>query len=430
MKTLFALVNIGFLLFIAYQVWRRDQSPVRKVYWPALLTKLIAGICVGLVYTYYYSTGDTIGYFDDGVLLADFARADLPSYCRFLWSGDETAGIWNNQNFLQTRTLFMVKIVSIVNLLSHDNYWVSSLYFSFASFLSAWYLVNVIIRVNTALRYAAAIGFLFFPSIVFWSSGVIKESLAMASLFFLTSVFLKFWLRERLKWWEWILVPFAIWLAWKLKYYYLAVFLPVVIASLAVRLVFFDRLKYRPVIYRVLLWCIFFFIPVLIASTTRPNFYPERFLAVIISNNAEFQAISNDDDLIHYNSLQPTVGSILKNAPWALFSGLFRKLPWEAGTLFQLISSLENILLLLLACAALRNVNKMVRSPNRLLLYSIIVYTVILCVFLALSTPNFGTLSRYRVSFVPYFFLLISIENPILEWIIISRQRSSDRLVR
>ncbi|MDH5251600.1 MAG: hypothetical protein OEW40_21575, partial [Cyclobacteriaceae bacterium] len=78
MKTLFALVNIGFLLFIAYQVWRRDQSPVRKVYWPALLTKLIAGICVGLVYTYYYSTGDTIGYFDDGVLLADFARADLP----------------------------------------------------------------------------------------------------------------------------------------------------------------------------------------------------------------------------------------------------------------------------------------------------------------------------------------------------------------
>jgi hypothetical protein len=252
----------------------------------------------------------------------------------------------------------------------------------------------------------------------------------MASLFFLTAVFLKFWLREPLKWWEWILVPFAIWLAWKLKYYYLAVFLPVVIASLAVRLLLFDRLKSRPVIYRVLLWCIFFFIPVLIASTTRPNFYPDRFLAVIISNNAEFQAISNDDDLIHYNSLQPTVGSILKNAPWALFSGLFRKLPWEAGTLFQLISSLENILLLLLACAALGNVNKMVRSPNRLLLYSIIVYTVILCVFLALSTPNFGTLSRYRVSFVPYFFLLIAIENPIVEWIIISRQRSSDRLVR
>ncbi len=430
MNFFFALINIGILLSVAYQVWSADESSIRKIFWPALFAKLMAGFCVGWIYMYYYSTGDTIGYFSDGVMLADFARTDFPSYCWFLWSGDETAGIWSNQNFLQSRTLFMVKIVSIVNLLSHDNYWISSLYFSFISFLSAWYLVKVVIRVNGSLRYAAVIGFLFFPSIVLWSSGIIKESLAMASLFFLTSIFLTFWLREPFRWWQWILGSLAVWLAWKLKYYYLAVFLPVVIAGLAVRLLFFGRLRLQPVAYRVLIWCFFFFVPVVITSTTRPNFHSDRLMAVIISNNAEFQAISNDDDLIHYNSLQPTVGSLLQNAPWALFSGLFRKLPWEARTVFQLISSLENIILLLLACAALGNVNKMIRSPYRLLLFSIVVYTVILCVFLALSTPNFGTLSRYRISFLPFFFLLISIKNPLVNWIMGFRQRSSDRLVR
>jgi hypothetical protein len=48
-------------------------------------------------------------------------------------------------------------------------------------------------------------------------------------------------------------------------------------------------------------------------------------------------------------------------------------------------------------------------------LCSVVLYVVALCVFLALSTPNFGTLSRYRISFLPLLFLLITIENPLVK---------------
>jgi hypothetical protein len=38
-------------------------------------------------------------------------------------------------------------------------------------------------------------------------------------------------------------------------------------------------------------------------------------------------------------------------------------------------------------------------------------------VFLALSTPNFGTLSRYRAGFLPFFVFVIAYRNPIVEWV-------------
>lgn len=425
MKIFFAAINVGFLLFIAYRIWKADDSGIKTFFWPALLLKLMAGITLGLIYRYYYTVGDTFAYFEDGVMLADLGRSDLPLYIRFLWAGDDSFSVWGDLNFLQSRALFMAKITSVVNLVSHNNYWISTLYFSFASFLSAWWLVKTIVRLHTSLKYAAAIGFLFFPSVVFWSSGLIKESLAMSSLFFLSVIFLKFWQKEIVGIWECILTAISLWLLWSLKYYYLAVFLPVISASLVVRLVFSHWRKFQPLAYRILVWCMVFFVPILAVSLLRPNFYPDRFLHVIVSNYEEFHAISDPDDLIHYDNLQATVTSILKNAPWALFSGLFRPLPWEAGTILQVLISIENILLIILSCAALRNVNKIVRSPERMLLLSVFLYVVMLCVFLSLSTPNFGTLSRYRVGFLPFFFLLITIENPIMTRVIRFLQRSS-----
>jgi hypothetical protein len=49
-----------------------------------------------------------------------------------------------------------------------------------------------------------------------------------------------------------------------------------------------------------------------------------------------------------------------------------------------------------------------------MLVFSVIVYVSLLCIFLSLSTPNFGTLSRYRVGFISFFFLLVAGRHPLL----------------
>ena len=194
------VLNLAFLLFISYRIWSLEQSSLRKFFWPALVLKLIGGICLGLVYSYYYSTGDTFHYFHDGVRLASLARTDAISYFSFLWAGDESFPISSELIYKQPRAMFLSKVTSLFCLLTADNYWMIALYFSAISFFSAWFLVQKINHLFEGVQPAAILSFLFFPSVVFWSAGVIKESLAMAALFFLSFIFLKVWKREKLRW--------------------------------------------------------------------------------------------------------------------------------------------------------------------------------------------------------------------------------------
>jgi hypothetical protein len=141
-------------------------------------------------------------------------------------------------------------------------------------------------------------------------------------------------------------------------------------------------------------------------------------MSVVVSSYEEFQSISDAEDLIHYNSLKPTPVSIAMNLPFAFFSGLFRPLLTEARTFFQLVIALENMLLLLLFGFALTHARKLIRSKYRMVFISVLMYSFLLCVFLALSTPNFGTLSRYRIGFLPFLLFVLTVENPLVNKIV------------
>ncbi len=103
------------------------------------------------------------------------------------------AGVWKALTLQEPRALFLSKVVSVFGLFTASNYWIISCYFSCLAFAGAWYLVKIIRRCNAHYTLAAVLAFLFFPSVVFWSSGIVKESLAMASLYFLSAVFLSYW---------------------------------------------------------------------------------------------------------------------------------------------------------------------------------------------------------------------------------------------
>ena len=416
MKILFAVLNVALLSFVAYRVWRRsEESIIIRFYWPTLILKAAAGIGLGLIYLYYYKIpADTFSFFEDARKLTELARADFSSYVRFLFIDDETHPLWKEIVYFQSRALFMVKLTSLLGLLTYDNYWITSLCFSMLSFFGAWKLTNVVVETFPSTKVVAIIAFLFFPSVVFWSSGVIKESIAMAALFFLCAAVVEIWQGRRLSWWEWVLVVISAWLLWRLKYYYLAVFLPVSVAAIITRRLS-QTWQVKSIAIKLVIWAVIFSVPLGVISSLRPNFYPTRILEVIVSNNHEFNAMSDPDDVIQYMSLEPSIGSVVRNIPTALVSGIFRPFPWEAHTMFQWLIAMENLLLLVLFVSSLGNLLKLAKSPQRLLLCSVILYVVALCVFLALSTPNFGTLSRYRISFLPFLFLLITIENPLVK---------------
>jgi hypothetical protein len=402
------IVNILILATVPYMIWKRQDAPLRPFFWPAYIMKVAAGITLGVIYLYYYKSGDTIGYFEDGVKLVAMARGDVPAFLKMLVSSDvlpESQGF----SMQAPRAIFFTKLVSVVMLLSGPDYWITACYFSLVSFVCAWFLVREITQFNGILTFPAVIALLFFPSVVLWSAGVIKESVAMACLFFIVAVFLRIWRAQRVQPVYWMLLAIALWLLWSLKYYYMAVLLPVLAAELFMQRVVRPRVSATR--WRVVLWLVVFLFPAAVAGTVHPNFYPEHFLNVIVSNYEAFVAISDPRDVMTFDGLDSRPSSLLKHVPAALVGGLFRPFIWESSSVFQIAASIENTVLLLLSGGVmLRWRTASLTSP---LVWPALLYCFLLCGFLTLSTPNFGTLSRYRVGFLPFFVLLLLAGNPL-----------------
>jgi len=401
-------VIIGSLIYFLSKL--KVQQELEIWYYPTLLIKVLAGLGVGLVYYYHYGYGDTITYHEDAMRMTALFSQNIESYVDIL-AGNAKGN--SNFNFVdQPRAFFLVKILSIVHLITADNYWLSSVYFSLFSFLGFWLLTNTLVIHFPKKKMEIIIALLLFPSVVFWSSGIIKESLALGGLTLLLMFLLDWYFTKNTSLKSIIPIALSLVLVWQLKYYYIGVFLiiaiPLILTEWYVRRSA-AGLKSHFMYAASILTLAF------IVSWLHPNFYLENILGVIVDNHDLYVLGSRQDQLIQYSSLEPTLISITLNFPLAVWSGLFRIGIWESNQSVEYLVALENIVLLVLTIASLWRLHRIKIDKHALLVFSALLYITLLAGFLALSTPNLGTLARYRVGFLPVFVLLIFINNPIID---------------
>ena len=401
MESLIAILNISFIAGACWWFWRKQELPLRKFYWHAVAAKLSAGLLVGIIYVSAYATSDTFTIFQWATELSLIARTDFSEYLWNLWSA-EAGGYFMGYD----RTIFFTKIVSLFAFITMDNYWISSLYFSLISFFAALHLAKIIWSRAPGLGLPAVVAFLFFPTCVFWTSGILKESLAMSGLYFVAALFLQIWWKQKISIIAVLLAIISIWIAWNLKYYYVGLFVPILLVAWLTRKIT-DWKKIENLSVTIFLFLSMLLIPVVIAGLIHPNLSLGRVLNVLVTNNILFVEASDPDNVIHYYNLDDTWFSIIMNSPWALLSGLFRPFIWEAAGALKFFASIENLFLLALTFISLRSLPEIKKSPDRLLVVAILVYSCVLCIFLAISTPNFGTLVRYRIGFMPFLLFLL-----------------------
>jgi len=392
------------VIYLLTKLFFYQRKEFRPFFLTGLIIKIVAGICVGLVYTYYYTVGDTFGFFKDAQILTQKAPGE---YFDFLLWGDGSSEIAEGLINVQRRSLFLVKNLSIVSLVAFNNYWISSIVFSIVSFLGCWYALNKLVTHFPEGKWAAIISILFIPSFVFWSAGITKESLSIAALMFLAGVVIVIVCYGRTKPWEWIVAIIAVLYLWNLKYYWAALFIPAAITTILLVKVVIPIIHIRSKVFETILWVALFGFIVLGTSNIHPNFYLSRFLNVVVDNYNAYALASHNNPVVHFFNLQATWVSILVNSPWALFSGLFRPFVFESISFLQVGIAIENLILFALCVYNVKHISKLWNSPNRLLLTGAVVYIGLLAIFLTLSTPNFGTLSRYRIGFLPFFFFLL-----------------------
>ncbi len=406
-------IHLLVMYFLSSWILKKQDPQLQPYFWVGLILKLGAGIGLGLLYKYYYHSGDTFGFSDDASKLANVFWNNPYGYFKFLVGEDESSTVISTLVNTQSRSLFFIKIISFINLFTGNNYWITSLYFSLVSFWTAFLLFQKMATSFPNSKHAAAIAFLFFPSVVFWSSGIIKESLAVAGLFILARVYVILLTNKKPFWWEWLLAFVSVIIVWRLKYYWIAVFIPVAITTLLVH--YGTKRGNLKTNIKILMWIVFFLMFCFGVSFIHPNFYLENFLLVLVDNYNQFINISPQESVIRYQ-LEATWLSVILNAPLALMSGLCRPFIWEAQNLLQMIVAIENLFICFLVASALISIRSLNLSPYRLFIFSTSVYIVILCLFLALSTPNLGTLSRYKIGFQPFLVFGLLADNVVLAW--------------
>lgn len=408
------VVHTLLILGVVYLFFKREGSQQPMLFWSTFTFRVAMGIALGLMYSYYYEANDTWGFFLDATKLANLARINLSEYINFMLTSDPVQPVWQSLNFTQERSLFLVKIISVLALAGDDNYWVCTLYFATISFCSAWIFFRVVTKHFSDATASAAISILLLPSVVFWSSGLVKETLALAGIFWMSAVFIKLIKKDSIPWWHWLIVLIALAAAWNLKYYWTAVFMAVAITTLLTRWI--QMIWSRIQSFWLPVWFLLFILICIGASQLHPNFYLSRFLEVLTDNHNEFVRISKPENLIRFYNVHPSWWCVGINSPWALLSGLFRPLPGEIQSLAGLVAGMENMLLIVLLMGAFF---KKQSVEDKLLLTAVVVYIALLCILLAISTPNMGTLSRYRIGFLPFFVFLISYRNPLLNYFVV-----------
>lgn len=392
-----SIFSLILLLIFCYYFYRK----VDAITFLAFVIKIIAGIGLGLIYKFHYGGGDTFQYFNEARTISDYIilRPDR------LWDIFlNTIQIKELSELIvfgnQPRALFFSKIVSIFYILSGGNYWIIGTFFSAINFLGIYYLVNEIYLKFPGIKKAVIFSFYFLPTFVFWTSGLLKESLAIGALSFAVGAVIRFGRVHEFKnirLWVGLIISLA--LLWQLKYFYAAVAMPILSAVLIYEITI-ENLRWRYILTgMVFALCVFF------VSNLHYNLNLLHVLDVIYQN---YQLGIKDGDGIVFYGFDGSVYGFIINIPLALVSGSFRPLIFEIDNLMQIPVAMENSILFSILLIGLWKVKYRDNLKNPYVL-AVILYSASLAVLLAFSSPNFGTLSRYKVAFWPFLVLLVLI---------------------
>ena len=376
-----------------------SESPNLRYFWSSLSFKVLCGILLGLLFHHFYQHGDTLTYYASGRAIAEQS-----------WDG-----FWNTISSgtvpsQEVRAIYFTRMIAVLIKLTQADYWLMSIYFSLLSFLGSFFLANQLTLWKDKLQLPAVVGFLYLPSVVFWSSGLLKESLAFGCLTYLVGIYIRYRRGATFRSLSTLVGACALVFLVVLKYYIAAPLLPLLLylllyrgSSLALKLEMNMASRSTVILILLIVPSYLFF------SFISYNLTFDRLWMIIQQSHELFIQVSGDQVILPIRGCGLVVDLIL-NIPYYIFSTLFRPLIGEFWKFPILLSAIEN--LLILACTIYMvwktNLKKTTIAPE---LIAVLVYVSSLCLFLGYSSPNFGTLARYKVYFLPFFILLL--EAPI-----------------
>lgn len=389
----------------------------RRYFLPGLTVKIIGAISVGLIYQFYYGGGDTFTYFNLGSKYIWEAFKDSPILAfKLIFAGKEYAtDTFQYASKIYTygdlSSYFVVRVAGVFDLLTFHTYSATAILFAAFSFTGLWALYHVFYRMFPSQHLEFAIAVLFVPSVFFWGSGILKDTITIGALGWATYGAYNLFFVKRHITISLIILLLSLYTIYTIKIYILLCFLPAVILW-----IFSTRLSnVKNVIAKI------FIAPIVLSIAALIGYYAilkvgEENPRYDVENLAETARITAE--WIHYVSIREqgsayTLGDfdysltgMISKFPQAVWVSLYRPYLWEAHNIVMLLSALESFALILFTIyvfykAGIQKTLKLISSKP--ILTFCFMFSIVFAFAVGVSTYNFGTLVRYKIPLYPFF---------------------------
>lgn len=367
--------------------------------------KFAAGLLIWAIYTFYYTdiqNNDAHKYYTDAVVLHQYgARQPLAFAKIVLGDADALPATIESQlknwsrhfdeaPFNENQTV--IKLHALLLFFSGHSYFVHILFMCFISLLGYKLLLKATFP-SADSRLILALPVLLLPSVLLWSSGVMKEPLLVLGLGIYVFALSHFrWSAKHV-----LLLLAGAWLILVVKFYVLVCLLPASAAYLWSRNANAIRSIAGKYVAVILLLSLVVFVLPRIFSVRSPLTMLANKQEHAIKEAAYFKAGSAVDI--------PRVTdewSLLKAVPAGIGHVGLRPYLWECKNPLMLLSGLETILILVLLLVGLALFDRQGTSTYSLFLF-LLFSSLLYFVLIGVTTPVLGNLVRYKAPMLPLF---------------------------
>ncbi|HEX8041797.1 MAG TPA: hypothetical protein VF490_21775, partial [Chryseosolibacter sp.] len=409
---------------LAYLVrpWVTDDVN-RRYFFPALTVRILGALAVGFLYQFYYEGGDTFAYHTHGSRPLWEAMMESPSQgFRLLFvNGEYGPGIWKTASRIwywnDPQSFFVIRIAAILDLFTFSTYSATAVLFSVISFTGAWMFFLTFYKQYPDMHRWIAFSVLFVPTVVFWGSGIFKDTITLAALGASTFIFRKLFIEKRITLLSVSLLLFSFFIIFSIKKYILLCFLPALLLWWVATN--FSRIS-SPML-RIVLAPVSAMLAILLAyyavlkvgeDDPRYNISSLAETAKITSYDIRYGwgARTGEGSGYTLGELDGSWQSMVRLAPQAINVSLFRPYLWEAINPLMFLSAIEGLVLLMITLYLVWRVRwKVFSALQKPDVLFCLVFAFVFAFAVGVSTFNFGTLSRYKIPMIPYFLIAVGL---------------------
>lgn len=408
---------------IGFALSKKQKYKVTQKYlMQGLALKLLCGIGFGWTYVYYYGGGDTQMYFRGATEIFNYVYdgkgLDIFFDDYLLPRGSDA-------------THFTQRFAGLVNLFSFNSYWACTLIFAAFSFIGLWLLFISFFKQFPQQHQQLAIVTLFVPGVVFWSSGIMKDSICMLFIGVIVYCIQNIFLYNRNIIFNIIMTALGFYVLVNLKAY-IALAL---IAAIALYAILAVKTKIKNKTARALVTpvlAVFMAGGALLMMRNIGQYFEKYSLENLAETAQTYQGYHERTSVAGRGTTGVRTGSgytlgeinfnnplnIIGKFPLAVNVTFFRPYVWEVKNPVMLLSALESLAILLFTINVIRRKGfgkffKMFAS-NKDVLFCM-TFALIFGFAVGFTTYNFGSLVRYKAPCIPFFLIAIVLINASVE---------------